>query len=49
MANVMVRFEHVTTTPKFKRYKVSVVRNFLPGCGRGATMDLGLHSQIAMD
>ncbi|KAH1073588.1 hypothetical protein J1N35_025916 [Gossypium stocksii] len=49
MVNVTTGFEHVTTTPKFKRCKVSTVRDFLPGCGRGPTMDFGLNRQIAVD
>ncbi|KAH1097512.1 hypothetical protein J1N35_014433 [Gossypium stocksii] len=35
MATVTMVFKHVTTIPKFKRCKVSAVRDFLPGCGRG--------------
>ncbi|KAH1047524.1 hypothetical protein J1N35_038308 [Gossypium stocksii] len=49
MATVMMGFEHVTTTPKFKRRKVSAVLDFSPGCGRGATIDFGLNRQIAVD
>ncbi|KAH1030131.1 hypothetical protein J1N35_046053 [Gossypium stocksii] len=49
MANVTTKFEHVTTIPKFKRCKVLVVWDFLPGYRRGATMDLGLNRQIAVD
>ncbi|KAH1031849.1 hypothetical protein J1N35_044023, partial [Gossypium stocksii] len=49
MANVMTGFEHVTTIPKFKRRKVSTVRDFPPGCRRGATTDFGLNRQIAID
>ncbi|KAH1073549.1 hypothetical protein J1N35_025877 [Gossypium stocksii] len=49
MAKVMTGFEHVTSMPKCKRRKVSAIRDFLPGCGRGATMDLGLNRQIAVD
>ncbi|KAH1057226.1 hypothetical protein J1N35_035291 [Gossypium stocksii] len=49
MATVTMGFEHVTTIPKFKRCKVSAVWDFPPGCGRGATTDLGLHRQIAVD
>ncbi|KAH1073187.1 hypothetical protein J1N35_025515, partial [Gossypium stocksii] len=48
MAIMTTRFEHITTTPKFKRRKVSAVRNFLPGCKRGATMNLELHKQITV-
>ncbi|KAH1122040.1 hypothetical protein J1N35_005200 [Gossypium stocksii] len=49
MANVTTGFEHVTTTPKFKRRKVSAIRDFSPGYGRGATTDFGLNRQIAVD
>ncbi|KAH1107573.1 hypothetical protein J1N35_011341 [Gossypium stocksii] len=49
MAKVTTGFEHITTMPKFKRRKVSIVRDFPPGCGREATTDLGLHRQIAVD
>ncbi|KAH1073552.1 hypothetical protein J1N35_025880 [Gossypium stocksii] len=49
MAKVMTGFEHVTTTPKFKRRKVSAVRDFPPRCGRGATADFGLNKQIAVN
>ncbi|KAH1114199.1 hypothetical protein J1N35_007577 [Gossypium stocksii] len=49
MATVTMGFEHVTTIPKFKRRKVSTVRDFLPGCERGATTDLELHRQIVVD
>ncbi|KAH1056145.1 hypothetical protein J1N35_034210 [Gossypium stocksii] len=49
MAKVMTGFEHVTTMPKFKRCKVSAIRDFLPGCGRGATTDFGLNRQITVD
>ncbi|KAH1082456.1 hypothetical protein J1N35_022217 [Gossypium stocksii] len=49
MATMTTGFEHVTTTPKFKRRNVSTVRDFLPGCEREATTDLGLHRQIAVD
>ncbi|KAH1107602.1 hypothetical protein J1N35_011370 [Gossypium stocksii] len=49
MANVMIGFEHATTTPKFKRHKVSAVRYFSPGYGRGVTTDFGLNRQFAVD
>ncbi|KAK5771888.1 hypothetical protein PVK06_048143 [Gossypium arboreum] len=35
--------------PKFKRRKVSVVRDFSPGCRRGTTSDFELHRQITVD
>ncbi|KAH1046723.1 hypothetical protein J1N35_037507, partial [Gossypium stocksii] len=46
---VTTGFEHVTTIPKFKRRKVSAIQDFLPGCGRGTTMDFRLNRQIAVD
>ncbi|KAH1056849.1 hypothetical protein J1N35_034914 [Gossypium stocksii] len=49
MAKVTTGFEHVTTMSKFKRCKVSVIRDFLPGYRRGATTDFGLNRQIAID
>ncbi|KAH1105823.1 hypothetical protein J1N35_009591 [Gossypium stocksii] len=49
MAKVTTRFEHITTILKFKRRKVSAVQDFLPGCGRGATIDHRLNRQIAVD
>ncbi|KAH1039825.1 hypothetical protein J1N35_041568 [Gossypium stocksii] len=49
IAKVTTGFEHVTTMPKFKRRKVSAVRDFLPRCRRGATTDFGLNRQIVGD
>ncbi|KAH1073044.1 hypothetical protein J1N35_025372 [Gossypium stocksii] len=49
MTNVSVRYEHVTTTPKFKRRKVSVVLDFPTGCERGTASDFGLNRQITVD
>ncbi|KAH1056451.1 hypothetical protein J1N35_034516 [Gossypium stocksii] len=49
MANVTTGFEHVTTMPKFKRRKVSTIRDFLPRCGGGVAVDFGLNRQIAID
>ncbi|KAH1123263.1 hypothetical protein J1N35_006423 [Gossypium stocksii] len=49
MAKLTMGFEHMTTILKFKRCKVSAVRDFLLGCERGATMDHGLNRQIAVD
>ncbi|KAH1046782.1 hypothetical protein J1N35_037566 [Gossypium stocksii] len=49
LATMVTGFEHVTTTPKFKRRKVLAVRDFLPGCGRGATIDFELNRQIIVD
>ncbi|KAH1056059.1 hypothetical protein J1N35_034124 [Gossypium stocksii] len=49
MANVTIGYELGTTSPKFKRRKVSVVQDFLPGCGREATTNLELKWQITVD
>ncbi|KAH1039203.1 hypothetical protein J1N35_040946, partial [Gossypium stocksii] len=49
MTNVTTGFEHVTTIPKFTRRKLSVVQDFSPGYGRGATTEFGLNRQIAVD
>ncbi|KAH1114247.1 hypothetical protein J1N35_007625 [Gossypium stocksii] len=49
MANVPVGYDHVAATHKFKRHKVSAVRDFPPGCGRGTASDFGLSRQIAVD
>ncbi|KAH1098205.1 hypothetical protein J1N35_015126 [Gossypium stocksii] len=48
MEKMTTRVKHATTIPKIKQRKVSVVRDFPPGCRRGATTDLGLHRQIAV-
>ncbi|KAH1121675.1 hypothetical protein J1N35_004835 [Gossypium stocksii] len=40
MAKVPPRYKRVATTPKFKRRKVSAVRDFPPGCGRVTTSTL---------
>ncbi|KAH1082707.1 hypothetical protein J1N35_022468 [Gossypium stocksii] len=42
-------FEHVISTPKFKRRKVSAVWDFPLGCRRGATTNLKLNRQIPVD
>ncbi|KAH1073181.1 hypothetical protein J1N35_025509 [Gossypium stocksii] len=49
MANVTIGFEHITTTPKFKRRKVPAIRDFSSGCRRGATTDFGLNRQVTVD
>ncbi|KAH1107551.1 hypothetical protein J1N35_011319, partial [Gossypium stocksii] len=49
MATVTMGFEHITTIPKFKRRKVSAVRDFPPGCERGATVDFRLNRKITVD
>ncbi|KAH1082914.1 hypothetical protein J1N35_022675 [Gossypium stocksii] len=49
MARAPVEIERVVTTLKFKRRKVSAVRDFLPGCRRVSASDSGLHKQIAVD
>ncbi|KAH1082661.1 hypothetical protein J1N35_022422 [Gossypium stocksii] len=42
MANVPTGYEHLAATPKFKRRKVSAVRDFPPGCGRVTASKFGL-------
>ncbi|KAH1129671.1 hypothetical protein J1N35_001049 [Gossypium stocksii] len=42
-------FKGVASTPKFKRRKVSAIRDFSPGCGRVATPNLGLSEWITID
>ncbi|KAH1107870.1 hypothetical protein J1N35_011638 [Gossypium stocksii] len=37
------------STPKFKRCRVSIVRDFLPGCRRVTTSNYGLTRQNAID
>ncbi|KAH1073082.1 hypothetical protein J1N35_025410 [Gossypium stocksii] len=49
MATVTTGFEHITTTTKFKRRKVLVVRDCPPGCRRGATTGFRLNRQITID
>ncbi|KAH1114562.1 hypothetical protein J1N35_007940 [Gossypium stocksii] len=49
MATMASGFEHVTTTPKFKRCKVSAVQDFPPRCRRGSTIDFELNRHIAID
>ncbi|KAH1098066.1 hypothetical protein J1N35_014987 [Gossypium stocksii] len=49
MAKVSAEFERVVSAPKFKRRKVSAVRDFLPGCGRVTAPNFGLSRQIAVD
>ncbi|KAH1129859.1 hypothetical protein J1N35_001237 [Gossypium stocksii] len=39
----------VTPTSKFKRHKVSAVRDFSPRCGRVTASNLGLTKQIVVD
>ncbi|KAH1107265.1 hypothetical protein J1N35_011033 [Gossypium stocksii] len=41
--------ERIAATPKFKRRKVSTVRDFLPRCRRGTASDFKLHTRIAVD
>ncbi|KAH1064036.1 hypothetical protein J1N35_029023 [Gossypium stocksii] len=49
MAKVPAENVHIAFTPKFKRRKVSAVRDFPPGYGRGTASDFGLSRQIAID
>ncbi|KAH1039152.1 hypothetical protein J1N35_040895 [Gossypium stocksii] len=49
MAKVPAEFEHVVSTPKFKRRKVSTVYNFPPGYGRVTASNFDLSGQIAID
>ncbi|KAH1097363.1 hypothetical protein J1N35_014284 [Gossypium stocksii] len=49
MAKVSAEIERVVSSPKFKRLKVSVVRDFLPRCGRVTASNFGLSRQIAVD
>ncbi|KAH1097464.1 hypothetical protein J1N35_014385 [Gossypium stocksii] len=49
MVKVSVVIEHVASSPKFKQRKVSVVRDFLPGCGRVIASNFGLSRQITVD
>ncbi|KAH1097448.1 hypothetical protein J1N35_014369 [Gossypium stocksii] len=37
------------STLKFKRHRVSVVRDFPPGCGRVTASNYGMIRQIAID
>ncbi|KAH1082859.1 hypothetical protein J1N35_022620 [Gossypium stocksii] len=46
---MLTEYESVTTTSKFKQRNVSAVRDFLPGCGRGAAIDFRLNRQIIID
>ncbi|KAH1129512.1 hypothetical protein J1N35_000890 [Gossypium stocksii] len=46
---VPAEYERDFTTPKFKQRKVSVVRDFPPGCRRGTASDFRLHRQIAVN
>ncbi|KAH1046785.1 hypothetical protein J1N35_037569 [Gossypium stocksii] len=49
MAKVPAVIKHVAFSPKFKRRRVSVVRDFPPGCGRVTASNLGLSRQIVVD
>ncbi|KAH1039071.1 hypothetical protein J1N35_040814 [Gossypium stocksii] len=49
MAKVSAEIERVVSAPKFKRYKVSVVWDFPPKCGRVTASNFGLSRQIALD
>ncbi|KAK5833500.1 hypothetical protein PVK06_017343 [Gossypium arboreum] len=39
----------VASAPKFKRHRVSEVRDFLPGCGRVTAPNFRLSRQITVD
>ncbi|KAH1038444.1 hypothetical protein J1N35_040187 [Gossypium stocksii] len=41
--------ELVVPAPKFKRLRVSVVRDFPPGCGRVVAVNSGSSKQITID
>ncbi|KAH1122185.1 hypothetical protein J1N35_005345 [Gossypium stocksii] len=48
-AKVSVDTEHLVCVPKFKQHRVSVVRDFSPGCGRVTASNFGLSRQITVD
>ncbi|KAA3479845.1 histone-lysine N-methyltransferase, H3 lysine-9 specific SUVH6-like [Gossypium australe] len=48
-AKVPAETVHIASTPKFKRRRVSAVRDFLPRCGRVSASNFGLARQIAAD
>ncbi|KAH1122358.1 hypothetical protein J1N35_005518 [Gossypium stocksii] len=49
MAKVTAEIERVVSTPKFKRCRVSTIRDFLPGCGGVTASNFGLGRQITVD
>ncbi|KAK5833510.1 hypothetical protein PVK06_017354 [Gossypium arboreum] len=49
MSMVLRGSGRVAFAPKFKRRRVSAVRDFPPGCGRVTTPNFGLSRQIAVD
>ncbi|KAH1107610.1 hypothetical protein J1N35_011378 [Gossypium stocksii] len=49
VAKVPTVTERVASSPKFKQRRVSVVRDFPPGCGRVTASYFGLSRQIAVD
>ncbi|KAH1056587.1 hypothetical protein J1N35_034652 [Gossypium stocksii] len=49
MAKVSTEIGRVVFAPKFKRHKVSAVRDFLPRCGRVTASNFRLSRQIAID
>ncbi|KAH1039076.1 hypothetical protein J1N35_040819, partial [Gossypium stocksii] len=49
LAKVPAKNVRVASTPKFKRHRVSVVRDFLPGCRRVTASNFGLTRQIVVD
>ncbi|KAH1082711.1 hypothetical protein J1N35_022472 [Gossypium stocksii] len=48
MAKVPAEIERVVSTPKFKRRRVSAVRDFPPRCGRVTASNFGLSRQITI-
>ncbi|KAH1056404.1 hypothetical protein J1N35_034469 [Gossypium stocksii] len=49
MAKVPAKIERVVSAPKFKRCKVSAVRDFLRGYGRVSASNFGLSRKISVD
>ncbi|KAH1064025.1 hypothetical protein J1N35_029012 [Gossypium stocksii] len=49
MARMPAEIERVVSAPKFKRQRVSAVRDFPPRCGRVTASDFGLIRQITVD
>ncbi|KAH1107611.1 hypothetical protein J1N35_011379 [Gossypium stocksii] len=49
VAKVPAVIERIASSPKLKRRRVSVVRDFPPGWGRLTASDFGLSRQIVVD
>ncbi|KAH1097482.1 hypothetical protein J1N35_014403 [Gossypium stocksii] len=49
MAKVPAVIEHIASSPKFKRCRVSAVRDFPPRYERVIASNFGLSRQIAVD